>query len=306
MRILITGGTGFIGQNMVGKLSEEISDGEILLSSRSISSAKEKLSLDKYSNIRVAESNEWDSVVKFNPDVVIHLAALCTSRNDSEIVDSLIDSNIVYGIHLLDALKQCPSLKLFINTGSFAEFYHGPQTFDNAYLYSATKTAYRSFVDYYAKLCGYKYITAIPYTVYGGKRTVKRILDYMMDALGAPTPVDMTAGEQILDFVHVDDVANFYIQACKNLTEFSSLPQGQDFYIGTGRGYSLREVAVELESITGKTLNINWGAREYRDRDTMYSVAPISSNPLQSLWKSRINLHEGLERFVGFQCKNKI
>lgn len=121
----------------------------------------------------------------------------------------MMRANIEFGVLLLDVLSRCPAMKLFVNTGSFAEFRYGNGDFDAAYLYTASKTAFRSFVDYYSTLSGFKYITAIPYSVYGGKMTVKRLMDYIKESMDAENPIDMTLGEQILDFIHVDDIAGF-------------------------------------------------------------------------------------------------
>jgi CDP-paratose synthetase len=190
---------------------------------------------------------------------------------------------------------------LFVNTGSFAEYRKGPRKIDNSYLYSATKSAFRPILDYYANLLGFKYVTAVPYSVYGGVPTIKRIMDYMMEAKDAENPIDMTAGEQILDFIHVDDIVEFYVAVIQKLDKFLDLEQGYEFHLGTGRGYTLREVSQMLESIIGHPLNIRWGGRQYRERDTMYAVAPISYNSEPGLWKSQIGLREGLKRF----CKNR-
>jgi CDP-paratose synthetase len=298
MKILITGGTGFVGQNLLPRLLRDCSDDEILLLSRDMEKAVNKYQLADYPHAHVVKADDWEAVLRFNPEIVLHLAAYSTSANDVTAIDKLLSSNIQYGVYLLHALSQCSNMKLFVNTGSFAEYRKGPRAIDNAYFYSATKSAFRSFLDYYAKLTGYKYITAVPYSVYGGVPTVKRIMDYMMEAMDAPTPVDITAGEQVLDFIHVDDVASFYVATCHRLPEFLQLEQGYEFHLGTGRGYTLREVAKELEQITGRKLNINWGGRPYRERDTMYAVAPVSCNGEEGLWKSRIGLEEGLKMFV--------
>jgi CDP-paratose synthetase len=223
--------------------------------------------------------------------------------NNEEAKRQLIDSNIIYGIDLLSALSYCNNLKLFINTGSFTEYRKGYRQIEDTYLYSATKSAFRPILDYYANLGNYKYITAVPYSVYGGIPTAKRIMDYMMDAAVAETPVDMTAGEQVLDFIHVDDIVAFFVSIIEKYDSYLKLEQGHEFHLGTGRGYTLREVATELENISGRKLNINWGGRQYRDRDTMYAVAPISYNSDTNLWKSKISLHEGLCQFVNLsQC----
>jgi CDP-paratose synthetase len=219
---------------------------------------------------------------------------MVTSRNEKEIIDSILDANIIFGVKLLDALKECFDLKLFVNIGSFAEHRLGVDKIDNAYLYSATKTAFRQFVDYYSKLCGYKYIHVVPYTIYGGNDSQKKIINYIIDSFESTTPVKMTNGEQILDFIHISDVVSFFIHVVNNINNFTELSTGETLHLGTGIGTSIRDLVELLENKFQKKANIEWGVLPYRDRDVMHAVAPIEK--LMELgWKSKINLATKIE-----------
>lgn len=299
MKVIITGATGFIGRNLVNNILQNQINIDLLLPCRDIVGATTLFNTHRFHNIRVVSSEDWTSITDFKPEIVIHLAAFSSSNHDVDTIGRLFESNIMYGIKLLNALHNCPSMRLFVNTGSFAEYRMGPWTIDNAYLYSATKSAFRPLLDFYAKLSGYKYITAIPYSVYGGKSNVKRLFDYMLNAINSKEPVDMTGGEQVLDFIHVDDVCEFYLSTILNFEKYMNFNQGKEFHIGTGFGHSIREVAHIIESITGKSLNVNWGALPYRERDTMYAVAPISGN--ENMWHSKVALQEGIQKYIKLQ-----
>ncbi len=291
MRILITGATGFVGQNLMPMLANKCPDAEILLLCRNQEKARTLFSDDK---VIIKDAEDWEGVISFNPDVVVHLASLSSSRNDSEIIKPLLDSNILYGVQLLDALKECTNLKLFVNTGSFAEYRWGAESINDAYLYTATKSAFRIFVDYYSQLAGYKYINVIPYTIYGGKPTIKRLMDYILESMDSQEPVDMTAGEQILDFTHVDDLCDFYVHVVSHMDKMLQVQNGDNFHIGTGKGTTIRELASIMEEVYDKKCNIHWGGRPYRDRDTMHAVAPVAKNIEQLHWRAKIMLREGI------------
>lgn len=248
-----------------------------------------------YPNCRHTLTTDMESVITFNPEIVMHLATVTTARNDTEIIKPMLAANIEFGVILLDALTKCPALKLFVNTGSFAEYRYGPSQINDAYLYTATKSAFRHFVDYYSQLCGFKYITVVPYSIYGGKPTVKRLMDYIIESIDATEPVDMTAGEQILDFTHVSDLAGFYVHVLKHLNTFRTLSNGEEFHIGTGKGTDIRELASIVEKVYGRKCNIRWGGRPYRDRDTMHAVAPIAKNLALVNWKAKIDIETGVE-----------
>ena len=293
MRVLITGATGFVGMNLMPMLEDKCPEAEILLLCRNTAKAK---NLFPYKNCKICQSEDWDAVRKFQPEVVLHLASLSTSRNDAEIIPELIHSNIMYGAQLLDALKEDTELRLFVNTGSFAEYRYGSESINDAYLYAATKSAFRSFAEYYSQLGGYKFVNVIPYTIYGGKPTIKRLMDYILESMDAQSPVDMTLGEQILDFTHVDDLCDFYIHLISHQDELNQVKNGGNFHVGTGVGTSIRHLATLMEQVYGKPCHINWGGRPYRDRDTMYAVAPIAKNMALLNWKAKISLKEGIEK----------
>lgn len=298
MKIVLTGITGFVGQELIPMLLKDCSEHEFLTLNIDVNDAEKKYPCNIYTNFKHVQTTDLKEVIEFNPDIVLHLATVTTSRNDTEIIHPMISANIEFGVLLLDALAKCSNMKLFVNTGSFAEFRYGEGKYNNAYLYSASKTAFRAFLDYYSSLCDFKYINAIPYTVYGGKMTVKRLIDYICESLDSPTPVNMTGGEQILDFVHVHDIASFFVQTITSFDKMIHLNNGENIHLGTGIGHSIREVACIIEKETGKKANINWGALPYRDRDIMYAVAPIGKNVECTGWKYKINIQEGISKYV--------
>ena len=293
MRLLLTGITGFVGQNLVPMIIKECPETDILTLNIPSDLDKAK-TLYPYSQCKHILTTDLEEVKAFNPEVVMHLATVTTPRNDTEIIKPMLAANIEFGVLLLDTLSQCDALRLFVNTGSFAEYRFGLSKIDDAYLYTATKSAFRHFCDYYSNLIGFKYITVVPYTIYGGKPTVKRLLDYIIESIDSEKPVDMTAGEQILDFTHVSDLASFYVHILKNIDKFLSLDNAEEFHVGTGKGMSIKDLVTIVEKVYGKKCNINWGGRPYRDRDTMHAVAPIAKNINLVDWKASIDVEKGI------------
>lgn len=296
MNILVTGSTGFVGRHLVPKLILE--NHQILELTRSIEvSTKLYANATKKYQIDDNQVNLVKTIEEFKPDVVIHLASFLTSLDDYNSLNKLLDSNVSYFCRLLDALKNS-NLKLFVNTGTFAEYHSGNANFDPAYLYAATKTASRFFLDYYSKVYKFKESTVVPYTIYGGRDTQKKIIDIISDSINSNTPVDLSPGEQVLDFIHIEDVTNFYMMLIRNL---DNLPQKSNFFLGTGVGNTLRQVATTIEEITQQKTNINWGGKEYRSSDVMYAVADISSAFDMLQWKPNLSLREGIIEYF----KNK-
>jgi CDP-paratose synthetase len=295
MKVLITGATGSIGKELVKKLYSK--DYTIVLIVRNVEKATSAY-LNTPNNISVISilDNDWvNKVTEFSPEIVVHLAAFLTSRDDQEVIPNLVASNITFGTQLLQALKGTEA-RLFINTGTFAEYFYGDGQHNPSYLYSATKTAFHSILGYYQQLTNFSVVNVIPYTVYGQPDTQPKIIDIIYNSFFSDTPVNMSGGQQTLDFIHIADVVDFY---CLLIEQKQAVEEKwEDYHLGTGRGTTLREVAQLLSTRLDLPENINWGALPYRPRDTMYSVAPIAKLLNHFGWKPAMTIENGINRFL--------
>ncbi|MDR0795618.1 MAG: NAD-dependent epimerase/dehydratase [Tannerella sp.] len=295
-RLLITGATGFIGQNLVPEIINQFPGIKIL----TLNKCKDKaMDMFPFNPCEHVKGLPMETIKRFNPEIAFHLATFTTAENSFDFIRPMVETNITFGTELLSILGDCPGFKLFVNTGSFSEYSDGTEKINDAYLYSATKSAFRVFVDYYSRLKGFKYITATPYSVYGGKPTVKRLMDYLIESINAEKPVSMTGGEQVLDFIHINDVTSFFIHILKNPALLESLHNGTEFHLGTGIGTSIKDLASMVEEISGGKCNIQWGGRLYREQDIMYAIAPPTSKNRERInWSARIALKEGISTML--------
>jgi nucleoside-diphosphate-sugar epimerase len=291
MKILITGSTGFVGRHLLPKI---LNNGhEVLEITRSISKSTEFFG-DKTSKIEINDSNFKEKITDFNPDIVVHLASYLSPFDHWEDIQKSIDANLFFLSKVLNAISGT-DLKLFINTGTFAEYFHGNEVLEPAYFYAATKTASRSLIDYYSKAYNFKQVTVVPYSIYGGNDNQKKILDLLFDSLNSDISLDLTLGEQVLDFIHVDDVSDSYILLIKNINKIDNK---QVFKLGTGNGHTLRQVVQIIEEITNRRANINWGGKSYRKSDVMYAVADLRSCIEILNWSPKIDLKSGINRMI--------
>lgn len=283
MNIIITGATGYVGRNLVSALIEHTNH-RLYAITRSHSDLPSEVVLIN------DDSNLEKSILLAKPDLVIHLASYLTSRSEIEDIDSLISSNITFGTKLLNALKRV-QLQCFINVGSFSEFHFNDGELNPTYLYSATKSAFRSILKYYSELNRFKVLNVIPFSIYGGIDSQKKIMDILFDAVDAEEPLKMSDGFQYLDFIHINDVVDFFVHLSNSFSELNN----EELYLGTGKPHSLREIAVLIEQITEKKVNAKWGAYPPRERDTNYACAPISKLKEKLNWQPKITIEAGLK-----------
>lgn len=293
-KILVTGGTGYIGSDLVGKFIAQ-ENLEIALVVRDVKNAKE-LFHDAVTYIVCDDLVEFTlDVEDFLPDVVIHLAAYSTSSDEPTEVIKLIESNIIFTSNLLIALSNCP-VKLFINTGSFSEYHYSNDEISPTYFYSATKTSARYMIEYYAKKNAFQFVNAVLFSVYGKKNNKKKVIDYAVDSLNSSIPINMSDGKQILDFIHIDDVVDFYYNLILN---YENLKISKiDYDVGTGRCISIRELVESLEKITDKKANIMWGANKNRKVDTIRACADSFSAKEELNYVAKIWIEDGLLKYM--------
>jgi len=288
-KILVTGGTGFVGSNLINALLKNQSN-IIAIVSRDTTNSQELFG-KRVIHILYEDVKFKSDIIEFRPDVVIHLASYSTSKDDVDSIKMLIDSNILFLSLLLDALKEV-NVELFLNTGSFAEYYYNDGKLNPAYYYAATKTSSRAIINYFKSLTRMKCCTIIPYTIYGASNKNKKIVDLLFDSLQAVDSIEMTHGNQISDFIHIDDVIAFYIHIIKNR---HLLKDDEEYHLGSGDGNTIRNIATIIETVTGQETNIKWGALNYRPKDMMRAIAPIYKLEKELQWMPSIDIEEGIE-----------
>lgn len=293
MNLLITGATGAVGRELVLYLLQD-KNNKIITVNRSIEKAKNLLGEQSPRLIHFT-INDTEEIIACKPEVIIHLAANVTSSCDLENGLKLIESNISYGVRLLEMVKQMDNVRLFLNFGTFAEYRKGGNKFDNAYLYSASKTAYRAFADFYASSSNYTLLHLVPFTVYGTKDEKKKVFDYIYEGFFSESMVPMTNGLQMLDFIHIKDICNIInkIIAFKGISFYN----GHEIQLGTGRVHNLRQVATIMQKKIQRQPKHDWGKLPLRNRDVLFACANINFL-IEINCLPEISLSDGIEEYL--------
>lgn len=300
MKMLITGGTGFVGSELVKKIQNN-NGNQILLVLRK----KPNYPVKKNVDFVLLSDPNWKSVVyQFEAEIIIHLASYLTSKDDDSEIEQLINSNIYFGSELLNSIAT-KKLKLFINTGSFSE-YDENAMLNPAYFYSATKTAFRSILKYFQNKGKFKIINIIPYTIYGKVEDKKKLIDHIYESTNGLKFVEMSPGNQVLDFIHIDDIINFFEIVLFNIVKISEMEMKWiDVHLGTGKGTTPRQIENIFIKLGLKT-KIVWGALPYRFNDTLFAVAPNSFFLKFIDWSPRIDVEKGIKLYINEKKQNGI
>ncbi len=290
-KAIITGATGFVGSNLCRKLIDEGFDVGIIIRTSSkltnIEDIKNNLNIFEYDGDIKSLINYFN---EFKADVVFHLASLFIAEHETKDIDNLIDSNIKFGLQILEAMKKSDT-KILINTGTSWQHFHVNE-YNPVDLYASTKEAFECLIKYYVEAENLKCITLKLFDTYGEMDTRPKLINLLNKFSDEGKVLDMSKGEQVLDLVHISDVTDAFVKAYEYI--INNDIKYNEFGIGTGKPIQLKQLIDIFEEVTGKKININWGARPYRKREVMevwsgYKVLPN--------WDISINIRDGLKLY---------
>lgn len=287
---LVTGATGFVGGHLARRL---VRDGwQVHILSRSGSQLPDVSEFNLVTNHVHDSSTEGmvRCVAQAKPDVVFHLASLFLSQHATKDVEQLIASNVLFGNQLLEAMKVNEVTRI-INTGTSWQHYNN-EDYNPVCLYAATKQAFESILEYYVQACGIKAITLKLFDTYGLDDPRPKLFHLLHKAATSGESLDMSAGEQLIDLVHIDDVVEAYMIAAKRLLE-GNVSHHETYAVSSGQPLPLKELVQLYAEVTMQTVAVNWGARSYRYREVMN---PWSRGKRLPDWEPRITLNQGMKR----------
>lgn len=234
MRVLVTGGTGFLGRRVIPLLAQH----DLLCISR------HPERLPNISRVNAVVSNlmtddDWiPKVAEFQPEWCFHLAWEGLPDYSLERCRLNLDSSL----RLLDVLAQS-GLKRIVIAGTCWEYGRasGLVTEDqhptDVDLFAATKASLLGVLDSVARSAGFEYQWARIFFVYGPGQRLTSLLPSLRHAYVSGVDPDIRTPETLQDFIHVDDVATGLVSLV------SSEVQSGVFNVGSGYPTSVAQVA---------------------------------------------------------------
>ena len=301
MKILITGGCGFIGSWLVDKLVEK--GNEVIVIDNLSSSKKENLAnfeKIKFYLLDICEHEKLNEIFKNEkPEIVFHLAAQVMLRKSLE--DPLYDArtNILGTISVLEACKKNNIRKIiYTSTG-------GARVGEPEYLpvdekhplnptspYGISKHSAEHYVWMYNKLYNLDYLIFCFGNVYGphDDPNTKRLIPLFVDMIMKnEAPKIFGDGEQTRDFIYVTDLVEFMIESIDKIGK----TKHKLFHLANGEQVSVNEVFMLLKEISGFRSEVERvEAVKGEVRDIVLDISLVK-NELD--WNPKTNIKTGLE-----------
>jgi len=284
-QVLVTGATGFIGLNLIPILISQGYEVHAVCRSTSDTRVVERKCLIHV----VGDFPDLGSLFqKYNYYAVVHLATVYEHAPTCTKIDKMLSSNIMFGVHLLEAMK-LSSCRYLINTTTTAEFNQQGEFSPNS-LYSASKKAFRDMSLYYQLCHDYKIIDLVLYDNYGLNDPRKKITNLLIDYLYSQEPVKLTPGYQEINLIHISDTVRAISKTIDDFGSLSNISKQSLFCLAPDESINIRKLVALLERLSGKKLHALWGELPYRGNEIM---SPWVGERLPS-WKAQVNLDKGL------------
>lgn len=304
-KILITGGAGAIGLNLIQRMIKA-GVGEIMVIDNLSSGYKNYLPDDSRITFIKADIGKMDSYGKemdeFKPDYVFHLAAHFANQNSVDHPFKDVQANIIGTMNLLEICKNNKGLKKFVYTSSSCVYGNAAIMSEDDYIYphetpyAINKYTAELYVKYYASMYQLPAVsirvfnTYGPYEPHGPYRNV--IPNFIVRAIKGE-PLYITGdGTETRDFTFVGNTAQLL-----TLAALSEVADGDIFNGGTGKPTQIIDLAKMIIEYTGSSSEIvfkerrNWDAVKDRLSDISKSWKVLGYEP-------EVPLAEGLKTTV--------
>ena len=293
--VLCTGGTGFIGANLVRHYLAQGHKVDLITRPE----AQMWRLADIVSGLivhPVGLSNRdllSDLVKRVKPNIVLHLAAYGAYSSQQDL-SRMVETNIVGTINLVESCREHP-FDIFINAGSSSEYGfkdHAPDEDDrldpNSH-YAWTKASATHYCRYVSLRYNLPVFTLRLYSIFGPYEEPIRLMPRLIvHGLAGDYPPLVNA-EIARDFVYIADVLRAY-----DLLIAQASGCGKIYNLGTGKQTSLREVVETIRQILEIKHEPNWGTMPNRSWDTNVWVGNYGRLRTDTGWQPQFSVEDGL------------
>lgn len=300
-KILITGGTGFIGSNFVHKflkLGEEV---HVIIRPASnlwrLESVKSSIS---FHAVDLSDARALETLMlELRPDIILHFAVYGGHQDREKDVDTMVKTNVLGTINLVNAASKInPSC--FVNAGSSSEYGEKTESIKEIdllepnNLYGVTKAAGTLYCQYAAKQMGLPIVTVRPFSPYGYFEDRARFIPAAILAFLENTELKIHSGSAVRDFVFIEDVTDAFLRVIENIDTI----KGEILNIGMGAQSSLADVVICLDKILPHPIRVSYGKIEKKQHEPAVWAADIGKVQRLLDWKPQFSLEDGLKKTV--------
>ncbi len=302
MRIIITGGAGFIGSNLALALQEKH---EVLIIDKMRSDKRlDNGNLESYGHFKnllefkgelfvgdICEAKSFDVMREFKPDIIFHQAAISdtTAYNQTQVLSVNLNS-------FKDLIKlaiKCDSKLIYASSASVYGDMPSPQKVGyeepkNPYAFSKLmmdKLAQKYFNELH--IVGLRYFNIYGKNEFFKGKTASMILQFGLQILSGKNPRLFEGSEKIYrDFTYIKDVVNANLKALETKSGI--------YNVGSGKARTFKDIVDILQKELGTNLDYEWIKNPYEKAYQFHTQAHLDEN----FYKGEFELETGIRDYL--------
>jgi len=304
-KILITGGSGFIGSHLTRKCVKE---GYKVAITTKYNSIFENIRLtDVWKKIKVIESDlrnsdTIDKINKFNPDIIFHLAAYNDVGGSFSNVQESLTSGLMATSNLLEGVKKYEQF-IYISTSEIYGFQKKIPFVENMVPqplspYSIGKYSGELYANMFMKF--YKKPVKIirPFNAYGPWQSMKAVIPETIIKCLIGEDIKTTKGTQTREFNYVENLVDGFLTCMKSKKTF-----GEVYNIGSNQEIRIRDVVKLIHRLTVSKSDLKIGALKSRKTDISRMKSNYTKFNKTTNWRPNKNLIIGLNLTINWYKK---
>jgi len=303
MKILITGGNGFLGSNLVEYILNKKND--ILVISKNSNNIKHllnRIEFIEYDSINYF--NYENKILKFSPDIIIHCAWDGGGKYEDVNDTNQIYKNLSTSLSLLEIINKQTTKPLFIGFGSVVEYgflkekAYEDQIENPVNFYGLSKNTFKKISELYCQQNNIDWLWIRPCYVYGPKDIPSRLIPNIISKLLKNEQLILNSCDTIIDYMYIDD----FCEALYKLIITKSLGV---YNVCSGEEYSIKSVIHEIHNIMGLENNIIFNPSLDRKFSSKYNGCSNTKLLNSTKMTNLTSLNEGLKQTIHWIKNNK-
>jgi len=306
MRILVTGGAGFIGSHTITALQQHGHETAVLDDFNDFYDPRIKRANVARQDGPVFEGDLRDAAAveqafdAFRPEAVIHLAARAGVRPSLDQPQLYIDTNVTGTLHILEAMRKRELERLVFASSSSVygcnekvPFSESDPILQTISPYAATKVAGEHLCSVYSHLHQMRIVSLRFFTVYGPAQrpdlAIHKFAHLLHEGKEIPRYGD---GSTRRDYTYIDDIVQGVLQAL----HYEGPRRHEVFNLGESQTVELRELIALLEKHLGLTARIREMPEQPGDVPVTYADITKARNELG--YQPTTKIDDGIRKFV--------